>query len=160
MPWPTAQDYNEAIQLPSVSFENAELKAGKPELTPLGLPKPITGGFASVYKMDCGERSWAIRCFLREYSDQQKRYALISEHLDQIKCPYTVAFEDLARGIRISNQWYPVLKMEWIRGELLNQYVQSHLNSPKALADLAERWLRMINTLNQRGVAMGCTFPR
>jgi len=56
MPWPTPQDYNEAIQNPQLSFGDPELQGGKPELTPLGLPRPITGGFASVYRMHCGQR--------------------------------------------------------------------------------------------------------
>ena len=48
MGWPTPQEYNEAIQNPRSVFADAELQAGQPVLTPLGLPRPITGAFASV----------------------------------------------------------------------------------------------------------------
>ena len=77
----TPQDYNEALQHPEMSFADTELKRGKPMLTSLGLPRPITGGFASVYRMRCGRRDWAIRCFLREFADQSQRYSAISRHL-------------------------------------------------------------------------------
>ena len=59
-PWPTPQEYNEAIQNPHLNFADPELRGGQPELTPLGLPRAITGGFASVYRMRCGGREWAV----------------------------------------------------------------------------------------------------
>jgi hypothetical protein len=61
MSWPTPQDYNEALQNPRLNFEDRELQTGTPELTALGLPRPITGGFASVYSVRSGSRRWAVR---------------------------------------------------------------------------------------------------
>lgn len=155
MPWPTPQDYNEAIQSPRLSFDDPELKTGTPETTSLGLPRPITGGFASVYRMHCGQRDWAVRCFLREFTDQQQRYGAISKHLSAAKLPYTVSFDFLPQGIRIRGQWYPILKMEWVRGELLNEYIRKHLGNSALLLDLANRWSLMIKALQAAGVAHG-----
>src|SRR5262245_15119650 len=155
MPWPTPQDYNEAIQNPHLNFDDPELKTGKPTLTPLGLPRPITGGFASVYHMQCGQREWAIRCFLREVNDQQQRYTAISQHLATAKLPYTVKFNFLPRGIRVRGQWYPILKMEWVQGETLNTYIQKHLHNPTILLILADRWIAMMRDLQQHGIAHG-----
>ena len=93
MSWPTPQDYNEAIQNPKLCFDDPELKTGQPKLNTLGLPLPITGGFASVYRMQCGQRDWAVRCFLKEFADQQQRYAAISHHLAASKLPYIVGFD-------------------------------------------------------------------
>src|SRR5215813_9686883 len=127
MSWPTPQDYNEAIQSPNLCFDDPELKRGKPEENNFGLPRPITGGFASVYRMHCGQRDWAVRCFLREFVDQQQRYAALSNHLATVKLPYVVGFEFLPKGIKVKSQWYPILKMEWVRGELLHDYIKKHL---------------------------------
>ena len=104
MPWPTPQDYNEAIQNPALNLDDPELRAGTPELTPLGLPRPITGGFASVYRMRCGQRDWAVRCFLREIPDQQRRYAAISRHLAAVHLPYTVGFAFLSTNDAPGNE--------------------------------------------------------
>jgi hypothetical protein len=155
MAWPTPQDYNEAIQNPQSNFDDPELKAGTPELTPLGLPRPITGGFASVYRMHCGTHDWAVRCFLREYADQQKRYAAISQHLATARLPYTLGFQFLPQGIRIRGQWVPILKMEWAQGELLNSYIEKHLHDPAALKALAQHWLAMTSALQSACVAHG-----
>src|SRR5579871_341352 len=155
MSWPTPQDYNEAIQNPALNLADPELKAGTPELTPLGLPRPITGGFASVYRMRCGSRDWAVRCFLREVADQQKRYAAISRHLASARLPYTVGFQFLPQGIRIRGRWYPILKMEWVQGEPLNVYVESHLRDPAALSALTRRWVTMTEALASACIAHG-----
>jgi serine/threonine protein kinase len=155
MPWPTPQDYNEAVQNPQSNFDDPELRGGVPELTSLGLPRPITGGFASVYRLRCGSRDWAVRCFLREFPDQQKRYAAISRHLSTARLPYTVGFEFLPQGIRIRGLWYPILKMEWVQGESLNAYIEKHLQERAALEALANRWIAMLAALRQAGVAHG-----
>jgi Protein kinase domain len=155
MPWPTPQDYNEAIQNPKLCFDDPELKAGEPEYNTLGLPRPITGGFASVYRMHCGQRDWAVRCFLREFTDQQQRYTAISQHLAAIKLPYIVGFEFLSKGIRVKNQWYAILKMEWVQGELLHEYIKKRLNDPSALRNLAEQWQAMMKALREASIGHG-----
>jgi hypothetical protein len=155
MPWPTPQDYNEAIQNPHLNFDDPELKAGQPALNALGLPRPITGQFASVYRMQCGHREWAIRCFLREFHDQQQRYTAISQHLTTAQLPYTVTFAFLPQGIKVRGQWYPILKMEWVQGDSLTTYIQKHLGNPATLLILADRWIAMMRALRQHGIAHG-----
>jgi len=153
--WPTPQDYNEAIQSPRLSFADAELQDGIVETTPLGLPKAITGGFASVYRVKCKGRDLAVRCFLKDFPDQQIRYEAIANHLATAKLPYTVPFEYQSKGIRVQGRWYPVLKMEWLKGELLNTYIRKHLNEPGAFQSLAEKWTAMMAALRLAGVSHG-----
>lgn len=155
MAWPTPQEYNEAIQNPALNFADADLRAGQPELTALGLPRAITGGFASVYRVQAGGREWAVRCFLREFADQRQRYAAISRHLARARLPYTIGFDYLPQGIRVRGQWYPILKMEWVRGDPLNVYVAQHLNDGAALRDLAARWAAMMADLRRADIAHG-----
>lgn len=155
MPWPTPQDYNEAIQNPSFTFSDRELQSGSCEVTALGLPKPITGNFASVYRLHCQDRDWAVRCFWRELSDMQQRYRAISAHLAAAALPYTVGFEYQPRGIRVRGSWYPILKMEWVEGQLLNDFLVSHLSDPLALETLKVSWVRMVCDLERSGCAHG-----
>jgi len=155
MSWPTPQDYNEAIQNPQSSFDDPDLRAGRATLTPLGLPRPITGNFASVYRMRCPGQDWAVRCFWREFDDLQQRYAAISAHLRSAQLPYTVGFQYLPRGIKVHGHWYPILKMEWVEGQLLNEYVEQHRHDPAALRRLAGRWRDMVRTLEGASLAHG-----
>ncbi len=155
MAWPTPQEYNEAIQNPQLNVADAELKNGEPELTPIGLPRPISGGFASVYKLKCGPRNWAVRCFLREVPDQQQRYAAISAHLAGARLPYTVGFAYQPEGIRSRGQWYPIVKMEWVEGEPLIEHIEGNLHRPQALLHLADKWVLMLDALRRHQIAHG-----
>ena len=155
MTWPTPQDYNEAIQSPRFNFNDPELKGGSVETTALGLPRPITGGFASVYRVRCSNREWAVRCFLREFTDQQQRYEAISKQLSAAKLPYTVGFDFLPKGIKVSGKWYPILKMEWVQGELLNKYIRKNLKDSAALLNLANQWATMVKSLQVAKIAHG-----
>lgn len=155
MRWPTPQDYNEAIQNPSHNFGDEELRTGSPALDALGLPRPITGAFASVYKVDCPGRSVAVRCFLRRVPDQQERYRLVSDFVLNDKLPYTVDFAFIDKGIKVSGAWFPVLKMEWVDGILLSEYVEHHLENSEKLFALADGIEKMLADLKDDGIAHG-----
>jgi hypothetical protein len=83
MPWPTPQDYNEAVQNPHLVFADGELRSGQPELDRLGLPRPRSGSFACVYKIECPGRAWAAKCFTTEVTDQEERYEAIDRHFSR-----------------------------------------------------------------------------
>ncbi|HZT96795.1 MAG TPA: hypothetical protein VFB34_08155 [Chloroflexota bacterium] len=153
--WPSPQDYNEAIQTPASSFLDPQLRRSLPETTSTGLPKPITGNFASVYRLVDGSTSTAVRCFFRDVPDARDRYAAISTHLDRQPVGYAVGFHYLEQGVRVRGRHFPLLKMDWVEGELLDVYIARNLNRPDRLRALAERWRKMALDLRAAGVAHG-----
>jgi hypothetical protein len=154
--WPTPQDYNEAVQTPSVAFGDDELRRATPELNALGLPKPVSGSFASVYQLKAKTGAqWAVRCFLRNVPDQEQRYAHISGHLRANPLAYTVPFEFIRQGILIGGKWYPILKMQWVEGEPLTEWIQRHIDDAPALSDMRDRFLTMCRALADGGIAHG-----
>jgi formylglycine-generating enzyme required for sulfatase activity len=154
MPWPLSQDYNEAIQNPASSFADPELREGYPVANALGMPMPRSGNFADVYEFRGRSGSkWALKCFTREVAGLQHRYSEISKHLLQAKLPFTVDFKYLAQGVRIRGQWYPVLKMHWVEGFLLNEFVRDNLDKPSHLEGLSQIWLRMSRRLREARIA-------
>ncbi len=153
--WPSPQDYNEAVQNPHISFTDAELRDGKPELTALGLPRPMTGAFASVYRLQCKTRDWAVRCFLHNVQDQNFRYEQISKKLKEANLPYTAGFEFIDDGIRVRASWFPVLKMEWVEGDTLISYIEKNLNKPRKFSELNQRFHQMMKDLHAAGIAHG-----
>src|SRR3989442_3493924 len=48
--WPDLTEYHEAVQHPQKAFADPGLKAVTLELDRFGMPKPVTGGNAVVYK--------------------------------------------------------------------------------------------------------------
>jgi Leucine-rich repeat (LRR) protein len=154
MAWPTSQDYNEAIQSPARNFIDPDLKCGQAVTNALGLPMPYSGNFADVYQLRCpGGARWAVKCFTRHVPGLRERYAAISRHLRAAKLPFMVDFAYLEQGIRVSDQWYPVLKMEWVEGLTLNQFIGQNADKPAKLQALLQIWARMEQYL--RGAKVG-----
>ncbi len=144
MPWPLSQDYNEAIQSPATNFTDADLQKGETVANALGIPMPCSGNFADVYQVRCPDGSrWAVKCFTREAVGLRERYQEISAWLRRAKLPFTVDFSYLEQGIRVAGKWHPVLKMQWVEGLTLNQFVAQHLDKPAMLEALLQLWVRM-----------------
>jgi WD40 repeat protein len=157
MAWPLSQDYNEAIQNPHLCFADDELRAGQAATNALGIPMPRSGNFADVYEVRCPltDSRWAVKCFTRPIPGLRERYAAISAHLQQTRPRFAVDFQFLEQGVRVHGQWYPVLKMQWVEGLLLNEFVRDALDRPSRLAALAEVWVRLARRLREAGLAHG-----
>ena len=155
MAWPQSQEYREAIQAPQLCFHDPELRQGQPVTDRLGLPRPCAGTFADVYQVACpaSGNDWAVKCFTREVPGLCDRYREISAHLQHVKLPFTVDFQYLDQGIRIQGRWYPILKMAWVEGLTLNEFIRKTLDKPQTLEALGQLWLRMAQKLRDARLA-------
>ena len=140
MPWPGITDFSEAVQNPRLCFKSTELEAGKVSLNQRGMPLVFSGAFACVYPVSVGNRTFAVRCFTREVSDQQSRYGELSNYLLNVLPPSFVHFEYQEHGISLRGDWYPIVRMEWVDGELLSRFVGSRLDQPDTLRRIAAQW--------------------
>ena len=153
--WPVSQDYNESIQTPAQCFVDAELQRGVAVTDILGMPVPCSGNFADVYPVVSGQRKWAVKCFTRQIPGLKERYTEISKYLARVQLPFVVAFSFLDRGIRVRNEWYPILKMEWIEGQPLNVFVAEQARNPATLQTLGKLWEKMASALRAANLAHG-----
>ena len=154
MAWPQSQDYNEAVQNPQSCFGDPELRDGQPVTNALGMPMPRSGNFADVYEFQgASGQKWAIKCFTRQIPGLQERYSEISKHLLQAKLPFTVDFTYLAKGIRIKGETFPVLKMQWVEGFPLNEFMRDNLDKAAVLDSLGQIWVRMAKRLREADIA-------
>ena len=154
--YPLASNYREALFDTKLCFKDPALVGGEVALDALGMPRPISGGSASVFTVrNSGGRRWAVKCFTRYIDHHAARYQRISDTLQTIRKPWRVEFEYLDEGILCEGRWYPALKMEWIEATELIPFIEKHLWEPKLLAGLAERFARMLGDLSARGIAHG-----
>ena len=154
MSWPLSQEFNEAVQNPATAFADPDLKGGEAVVGATGLPLPRSGNFADVYQVRGADgRDWAVKCFTRPVAGLDERYAKPSTpHLGKAGLPFTVGFTFLAEGIRVRGQWYPVVKMEWVEGLPLNQFVRENLQAGRPLDARCSRRCGC-------GCASGCARP-
>ena len=155
MVWPTPQDYNEAVQNPRSALADPALQGGTAAVSIIGLPLVSSGNFASVYQFHCGASDFAVRCFLQNVQDQSDRYEKISRYIMTDDLPYTVNFEYLPKGVRVHGQWFPILKMDWVRGESLDTYVKRIVQDEDRLLKLIAAFVRMLDDLRRGGIAHG-----
>lgn len=154
--YPTGGQYREALFDTRRCFKDPALVGGKPDLDGLGMPRPLSGGSASVFTIrSTSGRRIAIKCFIRYVPDQMLRYERISQSLSQRRAPWQVEFEYLSDGVMCNGKWFPVLKMEWVEGTSLIGYIESNLRNPIRLRALAEQFAELVRDLSVRGVAHG-----
>jgi serine/threonine protein kinase len=154
MTLPKGDEYHQAVQTPALSFADAELKSAEVETTVLGLPKPYSGGFTTTYRM-IGVQNWAVRCFTRELKDLQQRYQSIGRFLNKYRCPFLVNALYLENGIRVNGTYYPVIKMDWLEGDSLHDYVEKIVFQKDTLKNLSFVFNDLINSLESFGIAHG-----
>ena len=140
MAWPGTTDYSEAVQDPGLCFRGTEFANGAVALNQRAMPLVWSGNFACVYSVEASGRKYAVRCFTREPTDQQSRYNQLSEYLINALPPSLVHFEFMEHGISVRGDWYPIVRMEWVEGETLNEFVGANLQDPGALRRVAAQW--------------------
>jgi hypothetical protein len=155
MAWPSDQDYNEAIQNPSIAFADQQLQSGQVEVNAMGIPKARSGNFATVYKVNVEGAAHAVRCFRYDNPEHHLRYPAIASYLTQNPLPYMVSFRYVSQGLRVGSSWYPFVRMRWVEGDSLVSYIEKNLSSPAVLRDLATAWTQMLTDLRQAKIAHG-----
>lgn len=153
--FPSGGTYVAALQNTGVCFEHPHLRGGTPDLNNLGQPRPISGQFASVFAVTSASgHRYAVKCFTREVPDQARRYRAISNHLAPLNRPWRVGFEYVTRGIH-TDDWYPVLKMEWVQATDLSRWIDGHLDDRPALAKVASHFANLVTELADVGIGHG-----
>jgi hypothetical protein len=154
MNWPLPTEFNEAVQTPTLAFADPDLKTGQATVGPMGLPLPRSGNFADVYQIrGANGRDWAVKCFTRPVPGLDDRYRKVGAALAKADLSFTVGFTFLGEGIKVRGRWLPALKMEWVEGLLLNQFVRENAGSPAALLGLLRSWVKLCQKLRAAGVA-------
>ncbi|MGW8698852.1 hypothetical protein ACWGOK_18285 [Streptomyces eurythermus] len=159
--FPTGANYVEALQNPTLCFEDPDLKHGTVQQSPVLGPKAISGNFASVFSITApGGQRYALKCFTRDSSTLEARYQAISGQLAglepaELSQPWPVTIEYLPRGVLVAGEWYPALKMAWVEGTGLITWIERNARDTAAVRRMAERFAALVADLERLGVAHG-----
>jgi len=125
--FPNDLAYYEAVQNPRYCFSDPDLVAGQVVTNARGLPLACSGNFAVVFRVKTSRGDWAVKCFTRPISNLQLRYQAVSEHLRAHHSHFFVPFDYQQQGIRIQGNWYPIIKLQWINGMTLRDFIEHSL---------------------------------
>ena len=157
MPYPTTEQYMEALQFPSKHLKDVELANAKVESTGMGLPFARSGGFALTFKLIGNNKSWALRLFQKDRVGDKlgERYGAISRGIKSCGLPYFVEFSFLPAGISIQTQTYSCVKMGWAEGTVLGTYIEKNKRNKSVLLQLRQSIQKMAADMERVGFAHG-----
>lgn len=156
--FPTSGAYVDALQDTARCFPDPELAGCVIRTDKFGLPRPISGNFASVFTADTASgRKLAIKCFTRDVPDQQARFREIEAALREVPARWKVEFRYVESGVLVRGRLYPVLVMEWIEARQLISWIEDRLRlgDRSALGRLADGFTDLVAGLEAAGIAHG-----
>lgn len=115
-----------------------------------------SGSFAAVFKAkeDNGDEI-AIRCFIGGRHDYVKRYIQISNYLKTINGSWITETVLLENEVSVSGKLYPVIKMEWVEGKLIDNYISENLNDNHILEFLQRKIVELSSSLEEEKIGHG-----
>lgn len=154
--YPQGADYQLAMQHADFALIDPVLKQGQVEMRPDRATIPVvrSGGFVFTYHLHLAHGpDKALRCYNKAIPDLFARY----DHI----VPMTRRAADLFLptdfqrvGILVNGQRYPLMVMEWVTGETLNNWIAHHLTAA-AIGSLIPQFDHLLSQLAQLGIAHG-----
>ena len=119
------------------------------------MPLALSGAFALTYLATVGHTKYAVRCFQREVPEGQLRYDAISRALTALASPYFVNFKYQPQGIRINNELFPLVRMDWVDGQSLSSFLDNSFGNGAKIRTLRDTFQSMARYLSSKGIAHG-----
>lgn len=152
--YPDISDYTDSVQNAASQVIDPALRNAKPRLKG-NKPEMMSGGCAVVYPFQDGGDIYAVKCWLRDIGDLRAHYRLVESFLSSCQSTYFVGFAYVEKGIIAKDQIWPFLRMKWVGGKSVLEFVSANVTDSASLVRLAERYLAMSQQLHRLGVAHG-----
>jgi len=113
------------------------------------------GSYAVVFKAKHNNTFFAIRCFISANYEVFWRYQRIDAYLKQLNESWVTRFDYLDDEIKIKGNSFPIVKMEWVEGQLLNTYITNNLYDNNALDKLQKAIVALSENLEKHKISHG-----
>ena len=163
MQYPLISEYVRAIQDASNNLD--ELVHLVPVLDDHGEPYRSSGAFAVVFKMKDEQtgKCYALKCFTEEQEGRAEAYRQIADELEFVDSSYITSVKYLDKEIFVDSSCeedeFPVLLMDWIDGETMENYIAENYQDNYAMAMLCYCFCKMAAWLCSQPFAHGDIKP-
>ena len=163
MQYPLISEYVRAIQ--DATDNLGELAHLVPVLDDHGEPYRSSGAFAVVFKMkdEQTRKCYALKCFTEEQEGRAEAYRQIADELEFVDSSYITSVKYLDKEIFVDSSCeedeFPVLLMDWIDGETMENYIAENYQDNYAMAMLCYRFCKMAAWLRSQPFAHGDIKP-
>lgn len=149
------QDIVTAILNSDTFLKVPELRGAKPRIESNGKPYAFTGGFNMVFQLEHQNKKWALRVWHVPMGEHTDRYRKISKYFSEKKLPYFADFIYDEKGILVNGKLLDTIRMEWLEGKLLKEYIEESLSKKSKLTKLANNFLEMCVILRENKISHG-----
>jgi hypothetical protein len=155
--YPTIGEYNQLFQKKGgAAFSTlSDISLIPSKISPIKIYLYGGGAFAAVFKGTLHGTNYAIRCFLTASDENTNRYKIICEYFNGIQASWKTECEFIENEISINGNSYPILKMEWLTGLLINQFVSNHLFENNVLTELQQKLVAVSDELENYKIGHG-----
>lgn len=155
--FPTLSEYNKTIQVQGANaFRTLNNIFFIPaRTTPIKIYSFGSGSFAVVFKALENNKEIAIRCFIGTDIDYVERYRKIDSYLKTINENWKTNIQFLENEIEINGKLFPVVKMDWVEGKLLDKFLNSNLQNNETLSELQKQVFKTSRNLEKNKIAHG-----
>ena len=163
MQYPLISEYVRAIQDASNNLD--KLAHLVPVLDDHGEPYRSSGAFAVVFKMKDEQtgQCYALKCFTEEQEGRAEAYRQIADEFEFVDSSYITSVKYLDKEIFVDSSCeedeFPVLLMDWIDGETMENYIVENYQDNYAMAMLCYRFCKMAAWLRSQPFAHGDIKP-
>ena len=163
MQYPLISEYVRAIQDASSNLDKLAHLA--PVLDDHGEPYRSSGAFAVVFKMKDEQtgKCYALKCFTEEQEGRAEAYRQIADELEFVDSSYITSVKYLDKEIFVDSSCeedeFPVLLMDWIDGETMENYIAENYQDNYAMDMLCYRFCKMAAWLRSQPFAHGDIKP-
>ena len=163
MQYPLISEYVRAIQDAGNNLD--ELAHLVPVQDDHGEPYRSSGAFAVVFKMKDEQtgKCYALKCFTEEQEGRAEAYRQIADELEFVDSSYITSVKYLDKEIFVDSSCeedeFPVLLMDWIDGETMENYIAENYQDNYAMAMLCYRFCKMAAWLRSQPFAHGDIKP-
>ena len=155
--FPSIGEYNNLIrQKGGDAFSNLKGIIFTPSRkVPMTLYLHGSGAYAAVFKGSKNGNDFAIRCFLTAEYETIERYKKICTRLESIDSPWKTEFEFLENELDFEGIKFPVLKMRWINGMVINQFVSENIHNNNLISLVQKKLIEISEDLENRNIGHG-----
>ena len=163
MQYPLISEYVRAIQDANNNLD--KLAHLVPVLDDHGEPYRSSGAFAVVFKMKDEQtgKCYALKCFTEEQEGRAEAYRQIADELEFVDSSYVTSVKYLDKEIFVDSSCeedeFPVLLMDWIDGETMENYIAENYQDNYTMAMLCYRFCKMAAWLRTQSFSHGDIKP-
>lgn len=152
---PNKNDIIVAVKNSDKFLKISELQGATIKLKSDGSPYFFTGGFTMVFQLEKQSKKWAFRIWHTPIQNEKERFQKISQYLFKQKLSYFADFIYDEKGLLINGEWVDTIRMEWLDGLLLKDYIEQNLQNKPKILQLAEDFLTMCKELHEKKISHG-----